>query len=89
VVRATRAVPEALDASLNGDPLSRTIPWLMRVEIMLEDVVIEYKEGITGSHFVVGGMDLIITPLQASSDITEELRLSSVAFRTRNNFRCS
>ena len=34
------------------------------------DVVIEYKEGMTGDHFDVVGIDLMIIPLQVSSDIT-------------------
>jgi hypothetical protein len=45
----------------------------------------EYKDGITGSRFEVGGIDRIITPRQVSSDITEVLRLSSVTFRSRSN----
>ena len=44
-----------------------------------------YKEGITGSQFDVGGIDRIIIPLQASSDIVELHRLSSATFRVRNN----
>ena len=38
------------------------------------------KEGITGSQLGVGGMDLIIIPLQALSPITLVLRLSTAAF---------
>jgi hypothetical protein len=49
--------------------LPRIIPWASRVEITSADVVIGYNEGITGSHFGVGGIDLMIIPLQVSSDM--------------------
>jgi hypothetical protein len=45
------------------------ISWASRVETISADVVIEYNEGITGSHFGVGGIDLMMIPLQVSSDI--------------------
>ena len=34
------------------------------------DVVIKYKEGMTGNHFCVVGIDLMIILLQVLSDIT-------------------
>jgi hypothetical protein len=43
--------------------------------------VIAYKDGITGSHFGVGGIDLIMIPLHVSSLIIAALRLSTAAFR--------
>jgi len=56
---------------------------------MSADVVIEYSEGITGSQFAVGGIDLIIIPLQVSSDIGEVLKLSTAAFRVHSSLICS
>lgn len=44
-----------------------------------------YREGMTGSHFAVGGMDHIMIPLHASSDIREVLRLSTAALRVCSN----
>lgn len=65
--------------------LARINPWADRVDITLAEVAIAYREGITGSHFAVGGMDRIIIPLQVSSVIVELLRLSTAAFRARSN----
>ena len=65
--------------------LPRIIPCATRVETMSAEVVIEYNEGITGSHFVVGGIDRMMIPLQVSSDIVEVLKLSTAAFRVRSN----
>jgi hypothetical protein len=73
-----------VDVLLLGS-LPRIIPWANRVDTMSAEVVIVYKDGITGSHFAVGGIDLIIIPLQASSDIPEELRLSTAALRVLSN----
>ena len=53
--------------------------------MMSAEVDIEYSEGITGSHFDVGGIDLIIIPLHASSFITDVLKLSTAAFRVRKS----
>ena len=44
-----------------------------------------YNEGITGSHLTVGGMDRMIIPLQVSSVITDELKLSTAAFLVHNS----
>jgi hypothetical protein len=52
-------------------------------------VVIEYSDGITGSHFGVGGIDRIRIPLQVSSFIAEVLRLSMATFRVHSNLMCS
>ena len=41
---------------------------------------IMYRDGIIGSHFGVGGMDQIITPLQVLSLIRKVLRLLIAAF---------
>ena len=43
------------------------IPWAKRVEITSAEDDIAYNDGITGSHFEVGGIDLIIIPRHASS----------------------
>ena len=40
---------------------------------------------LIGSHFAVGGMDRIMIPLHASSDIREVLRLSTAALQVRSN----
>lgn len=85
VTRAARTVPEMLVPALTLVPLPRIIPWARRVEIMSAEVVIEYKEGITGSHFEVGGIDQMIVSLQVSSVIGEVLRLSTAALRVRSN----
>jgi hypothetical protein len=50
-------------------PLPSIIPWARRVEKISAAVDIEYREGITGSHFEVGGIDRMIIPLHVSSDI--------------------
>src|ERR1700684_2234513 len=82
VVRVANAVLEELVLPVT---LPIIIPWAKRVDMMSAEEVIAYKEGITGSHFGVGGMDRIITPLQVSSFIAEVLRLSTAAFRVRSN----
>ena len=46
------------------------------------EVDIVYREGITGNHLAVGGIDRMIIPLQVSSDIVDVLRLSTVALRS-------
>jgi hypothetical protein len=69
--------------------LPRIIPWARSVDIMSVEVVIEYREGITGSHFVVGGINHIIIPLQVSSNMTWVLKLSTAALRVRSNLMCS
>ena len=58
----------------------RIIPLASRVETMSDEVVKEYKEGITGSHLAVRGMERMITPLQCSSVIIPVLRLSIAVF---------
>jgi hypothetical protein len=63
--RAARTVFEELPLVVAFEvPLPRIIPWAWSVENISAEVVIEYREGITGSHFVEGGIDLIIIPLQ-------------------------
>ena len=49
--------------------------------MMSAEFVMEYNEGITGNHFVKGGIDLINIPLQVSSDIAWVLKLSTATFR--------
>jgi hypothetical protein len=65
--------------------LERIIPWADRVDVMSAEEAMVYNEGITGSHFAVGGMEQIITPLQVSSVIGIVLRLSTAAFRVRRS----
>jgi hypothetical protein len=64
-------------------PLPKIIAWARRVEKMSAEVDIVYRDGITGSHFDVGGMDLIMIPLQVSSDIISAPKLSTAAFLVR------
>ena len=85
IVRAANAVFEKLVPSVALISLARIIPCADRVDIISDEVAIVYNEGITGSHFAVGGMDQIIIPLQVSSDIVELLRLSTTAFRVHSN----
>ena len=68
---------------------SRIIACADNVDIMSADDFNAYREGITSSHFVVGGIDLMITPLHASSFIAGVVKLSTITFRVRNNFICS
>ena len=75
---ANTVLEEFVDGLLLGS-LARIIPWASRVDTMSAEEVIEYNDGITGSHFVVGGMDLMIIPLQVSSVIAELLKLSTAA----------
>ena len=56
------------------------IPWAKMVDIMSAEEVIAYREGITGSHFGVGGIDQIIIPLHVLSLIADVLSLSMAAF---------
>ena len=44
-------------------PFPRIIPCTIRVDMISVDVVIKYKEGMTGNHFGVVGTDLIIITL--------------------------
>ena len=69
--------------------LLRIIPWASRVETTSDEEVMAYKEGITGNHFAVGGMDRIIIPLQVSSSNCVVLRLSTAIFRVLSNLMCS
>lgn len=48
-----------------------------------------YREGITGSHFGVGGMERINMLHQVSLLIGVVLRLSMAAFRVRSNIMWS
>ena len=61
------------------------IPWARRVDIISAEEDIAYRDGMTGSHFGVGGIDQIIIPLQVSSSITEVLKLLTATFRVRRN----
>ena len=72
VVRAARVVLEELVLVVIPPII---IPWAKRVEMMSAEEVIAYREGITGSHFGIGGIDLITIPLQVSSFIADVLRL--------------
>jgi hypothetical protein len=65
------------------------IPWMSKVDIMSAEVVMVYNEGIVGSHLIVGGIDRIIMPLQASSVIAVVLRLSTAALHVQSCFTCS
>ena len=42
---------------LAGVSLPIIIPWVSKVEIISTEEDSEYNEGITGSHFGVGGID--------------------------------
>src|ERR1700678_1799674 len=74
VVRATRTVFNELELGFILRPM--IIPWAKRVKITSAEDDIAYNDGITGSHFAVGGIDLIIIPRHVSSLITEASRLS-------------
>ena len=52
---------------------------------MSTDEVIAYRDGITGSHFDVGGIDQILIPLHALSPIVELLKLSTATFQIQSN----
>ena len=56
---------------------------------MSDKVVKEYKEGITGSHLAVRGMERMINSLQCSSVINPVLRLSTAVFRDLSNLMWS
>ena len=87
VVRAARTVFE--EPALVVDftvPFPRVIPCASKVEIISAELVMEYSEGITGNHFIEGGIDLIKIPLQVLSDIAWVLKLSTVTFRVRRSF---
>ena len=87
IVRSTRTVFEEFVLVLAFLPM--IIPWAKRVEIISAEDAIAYNDGIMGSHLAVGGIDLMIIPLQASSLITEAFRLSTAAFRVRSSLTCS
>ena len=59
-VRAAKAVLEEFEVVALVDPLLRIILCASRVEMMLVKVVIEYRDGKTGSHLAVGGIDLSV-----------------------------
>ena len=58
-VRAAKAVLEELVrvTALPAVSLPRIIPWASKVDTMSTEEAIAYKEGMTGSHLVVGGID--------------------------------
>jgi len=72
-----------LDEDVDLVSTPRIIPWASNIDTISADEVMVYREGITGSHLGVGGMDLIRIPLQVSSVITDVLRLSTAAFLVR------
>ena len=57
--------------------LPMIIPCAKRVDTISAEDVIAYNEGITGSHFGVGGIDRIMIPLQVSSDIVDVVRATA------------
>ena len=66
VVWAASAVliePVDVDLSLMIIPLANSIETISAEELRV------YRDGITGSHFAVGGIDQISIPFQASSVI--------------------
>ena len=69
--------------------LPRIIPWVSSVDIMSTDEFIEYSKGITSSHFAVGGIDLMIIPLQVLSVIAGVLRLSTATFLVQSSLTWS
>ena len=87
-VLADRAVFEELIAFC-PDSCLRIIPWAERVDMILAEEVMVYSDGMTGSHFVVGGIDQIIVPLQVSSFIGAVVRLSTATFCILNTSICS
>ncbi len=70
VTLAAKTVLDNSEVGLLWLPLSRIIPCASKVEIMSTEEVIIYNDGITGSHFAVGGIDRIITPLSHLSSLT-------------------
>ena len=79
VVRAARMVFKELALALVFPPT--IIPWANRVDIISAEEDIAYNDGITGSHFAVGGMDQIMIPHQVSSFIMEVPKLSMAALQ--------
>jgi hypothetical protein len=69
VVWATRTVFEEFELAFVFLPM--IMPWAKRVEIISAEDDIAHKDGITGSHLAVRGIDLIIIPRHVSSLITE------------------
>ena len=86
---AARAVLEELALVDDFVSLPRIIPWSSKVEITSDEEVIAYREGITGNHLAVGGIERMIIPLHASSPICVPLRLSTAIFRILSNLTCS
>ncbi len=66
---AASAIFDDADNGLVCEPLSSIIPCAVRVKNISAAEVIDYNEGITGSHFDVGGIEWIIIPLHVSSVI--------------------
>ena len=87
VVWAARTLLEEPELALVSLPT--IIPWVKSVEMISADDDNAYRDGITGSHFAVGGIDQIIIPRQASSLITDVLRLSMAALHVRRSLMCS
>jgi hypothetical protein len=65
--------------------LPMIIPWAKSVEMISVEEDIVYNDGITGSHFAVGGIDQIIIPFQVSSFIADVLRLSMATFQVQRS----
>ena len=81
-VLATNAVfVDDPDMGLLRTPLSSIIPCAIRVENTSAVVVIVYKEGITGSHFVVGGIERIMIPFYESLSLPHVIQLDSSGLR--------
>ena len=82
-VRAAKAVVKELApvTALLVVSLLRIIPWASKVDTTSTEELIAQREGITGNHLAVGGMDRMITPLQVSSVMATVLRLLIATFR--------
>ncbi len=83
---AANAVLEELEVGLLSFPQSRIMPCASKCEKMSADEANVYREGMTGNHLAVGGIDRMIIPRHVSSGITVVLRLSTAAFRVRRSF---
>jgi hypothetical protein len=65
--------------------LPMVIPWAKSMEIISAEEDTAYNDGITGSHFAVGGIDRIIIPFQVSSFIADVLRLLTATFQVQRS----
>ena len=62
------------------------IPWAKSVDMMSGADNIAYRDGITRSHFKVGGIDQIIIVFQVSSSIAAVFKSLMVTFQMWSNF---